>query len=403
MLHHDYLENHGNLHSLMIHHKHTATGTTIFTTMSALAMETGAINLSQGFPDFPIDDLLGQYLHEAAAGGFNQYSPMPGLPMLRQAIAKDINQRYGVAVEEAAEVTITPGATYGIYTAFTCFLQPGDEVIVLEPAYDSYIPNIETAGAKVVPVPLTAPHFTVDWQRVKDAITPNTKSIIINTPHNPTGAVWTREDWDTLAHIVRDTDIIILSDEVYEQLIFDGQKHISVLQHEELRQRSFAIFSFGKVFNNTGWKIGYVIAPPQLTDAFRHIHQYLCFSVNTPAQYATAQYLLRDDKPHVGALMQGKRDHFLKLMADLPFTIHQPAGGSYFQLAGYERISDLPDREFAIWLAKEHGVATIPISPFYNDRRDDKLIRFCFAKKEETLQAAVERMVGIKSNNPILT
>jgi methionine aminotransferase len=371
--------------------KHTAAGTTIFTVMSALAQQHNAINLSQGFPDFHIDERLAHALGAAANEGYNQYAPMAGLPALRQAIAANFARRYGLTIDPDTEITVTPGATYGIYTAFTAILQPGDEVIVLEPAYDSYLPNIEMNGAIPVPVTLLAPSFSVDWQRVADAITPKTKAIIVNTPHNPTGAIWSREDWDQLAALVRDTDIFILSDEVYEQLVFDGQQHYSVLQHPELRERSFALYSFGKVYNNTGWKMGYCIAPPALTTAFRRIHQFLCFTVNTPAQYALAAHLAHDTEP-IHELMERKRNHFLGLMADTPFTIHAPTQGSYFQVASYERISSLPDHQFAEWLTREHGVATIPVSAFYKNGKDDKLIRFCFAKKETTLEAAVERL-----------
>jgi methionine aminotransferase len=378
-------------------YKHSATGTTIFTVMSALAAEHQAINLSQGFPDFPIDPLLAQYMEEAVKGLYNQYAPMAGLPMLREAIAKDLNQRYQVSIDAEKEITITPGATYGIYTAFTSFLQKGDEVIVLEPAYDSYIPNIEMNGAKAIPIALSYPDFTVDWSLVKAAVTPATKAIIINTPHNPTGTIWSADDWASLAGIVEHTDIIIISDEVYEQLVFDGAEHHSVLQQEALRHRSFAIFSFGKVFNNTGWKLGYVVAPEHLTQAFRHIHQYVSFSVNTPSQYAIAQYMQSDRLPMIHALMQAKRDYFLDLISHLPFTIHQKTTGSYFQLVSYENISHLPDREFAAWLTKEYGVATIPLSPFYSHKKDDKLIRFCFAKKETTLEAAATRLAKITS------
>jgi len=376
--------------------KHSVKGTTIFTVMSALATEHNAINLSQGFPDFPVDEKLGVFLGEAVQKGFNQYAPMTGLPMLREAIANDVQRRYNTPVD-VNDVTVTPGATYAIYTAFTSILEKGDEVIVLEPAYDSYIPNIETNGAVVVPVPLTAPTFTVDWNKVKDAITNKTKAIIVNTPHNPTGAVWTKEDWDSLADVLRGTDIIVLSDEVYEQLVFDGKQHYSVLQHEELRQRSFAIYSFGKVYHNTGWKMGFVVAPPQLSAAFRSIHQFLVFSVNTPAQYALAQYLSQPVLPDVANMMQSKRDYFLDLLKDTPFTIYQPAGGSYFQTVGYGQVSDLPDTEFAKWLTKEHGVATVPISVFYSNRQDDKIIRFCFAKKEETLKAAIDNLILLKT------
>lgn len=374
--------------------KHTAAGTTIFTVMSAMAQQHNAINLSQGFPDFHIDERLSGALGQAASGGFNQYAPMAGLPALKQQVAESFKRRYNVDVDPETEVTITPGATYAIYTAFTAILQPGDEVIVLEPAYDSYIPNIEMNGAKAVVVSLQAPSFTVDWQQVRDAITPKTKAIILNTPHNPTGAIWTKLDWDELAAVVRGTGIFILSDEVYEQLVFDGEQHYSVLQHEELRPRSFALYSFGKVYNNTGWKMGYCIAPPALTTAFRRIHQFLCFTVNTPAQYALASHLANDTEA-INAVMQRKRDYFLQLMKETPFTIHQPARGSYFQVASYERISDMPDMQFAEWLTREHGVATIPVSAFYKSGKDDRLIRFCFAKKEETLSAAVERLKKI--------
>jgi methionine aminotransferase len=376
--------------------KHATTGTSIFAIMSGLAVQHNAINLGQGFPDYNIDPELAKALGEATANGFNQYAPMPGLPVFRQAIADDLKRRYNVSVDPDAEITITPGATYGIFAAFTAILQPGDEVIVLEPLYDSYIPNIEMNGAKAVSVMLTAPDFHVDWNKVKDAITPKTRAIIVNTPHNPTGATWEQNDWDQLADIVRDTNIIVLSDEVYEQLVFDGRKHYSVLEHAELRERSFALFSFGKVYDNTGWKMGYCIAPPAFTQAFRRIHQFLIFSANTPAQHALTHILNYGKAEAVHYVMQRKRDYFLSLMRDTPFVIHQPARGSYFQVASYANISDLPDLEFAQWLTREHGVATIPLSAFYSNKKDDKLIRFCFAKKEETLNNAVERLKGIK-------
>ncbi len=376
--------------------KHSAADTTIFTVMSALAQQHGAINLSQGFPDFQVDPALAMYLHEAAAAGHNQYAPMAGLPLLREAIAAGLSERHGIAVDPAEEITVTPGATYAVYTALTAVLTPGDEVIILEPAYDSYIPNIEMNGAHVVPVSLRAPEFTVDWDAVKDAITPRTRAIIVNTPHNPTGAVWQDEDWHTLADLVRDTDIVVISDEVYEQLVYDGQRHCSVLQYPELRERSFAVYSFGKVYHNTGWKIGYCVAPPASSKAFRRIHQFLAFSVHTPAQMALAGYLSQPHPP-VHAMMQQKRDHFLDMIRTLPFTIYTPSAGSYFQIAGYERISALPDTEFAQWLTTTCGVATIPVSAFYQNRKDDRLIRFCFAKKDETLSAAIRQMQGVIS------
>ncbi len=372
--------------------KHSSTGASIFAVMSGLATQHGAINLSQGFPDFPIDEQLSTFLEEGVRLGYNQYAPMPGLPMLRQAIADDFKRRYNVDVDPDNEITISPGATYAIYTALTAILQPGDEVIVFEPAYDSYIPNIEMNGAKAIPISLTAPHFSVDWNKVRAMITAKTKAIILNTPHNPTGAIWNKADWDTLADIVRDTDIVLLSDEVYEQLVFDGAVHYSVLQHSELRQRSFAIYSFGKAHNNTGWKMGYCIAPPSFTLAYRRLHQFTSFSVNTPAQYAIARHLASGTASVVRDIMERKRNHFLQLLKQTPFTIHKPAQGSYFQIATYESISDKGDLEFAQWLTKEHGVATIPVSAFYHNRHDDKIIRFCFAKKEETLEQAIEKL-----------
>jgi methionine transaminase len=377
--------------------KHRSADISIFSVMSALATKHQAINLSQGFPDFPIDTKLGDLLHEAATKGWNQYAPMTGLPLLREAIAADFKKRYAIDLNPDSEISITPGATYAIYSAFSAILSPGDEVIVLEPAYDSYIPNIEMNGAKAVPVKLLAPSFAPDWQAIKDAITPKTKAIIINTPHNPTGTIWTLADWNQLADLVRDTAIIILSDEVYEQLVFDGQIHYSVLQHPELRERSFALYSFGKAFHNTGWKMGYCIAAPMLTQAFRQLHQFIGFSVNTPAQFALAQYLNLDKREAPNTLLQGKRDYFLELMKETPFTLLAPAAGSYFQLASYAHMSDLPDRTFATLLTEKYGVATIPISAFYSDRHDQKILRFCFAKKEDTLKAAIERLAKIES------
>ena len=359
--------------------------------MSALAVKHNAINLSQGFPDFPIDARLAHLVHEAMLQGYNQYAPMPGLPALRAAIAADFAKRYAVTTDGDTEVTITPGATYGIYTAFATILEKGDEAIVLEPAYDSYIPGIEMAGGVPVKVPLRPVSFTPDWQRIKEAVTPRTKAIIINTPHNPTGAVWSAQDWQELAALVADTGIFVLSDEVYEQIIFDGRQHLSVLQHSALRERSFAIYSFGKAFHNTGWKMGYVIAPPSLTAAFRRIHQYLAFSVNTPVQQALAAYI-PEEKESPSAMLQARRDLFIELMRDTPFVVDSPAAGSYFQLASFKNLSSEGDKTFAEWLTIQHGVATVPMSSFYSDGRDDQLLRFCFAKKEETLRAAVARL-----------
>lgn len=381
---------------LTLPRKHTASDTTIFSVMSALAQAHNAINLSQGFPDFPIDYKLSDYLMEACQTGMNQYAPMPGLPILREAIAADLAQRYAVAIDPQTELTITPGATYAIYTAFSAILSPGDEVIVLEPAYDSYIPNIEMNGAKVVSVKLDTTTFTPDWQKIKDAISRQTKAIIINTPHNPSGAIWTKDDWYQLTELVSNTNIYILSDEVYDQLVYDNAVHHTVLQFPVLRERSFALFSFGKSLHNTGWKIGYCIAPPALTHAFRRLHQFLSFSVHTPAQYAIAQYLQDQQRTPAHKLLQSKRDYFIDLMAQTPFRIVAPAQGSYFQLVTYAHLSDLPDTEFATMLTKQYGVASIPISAFYSDRQDDKILRFCFAKQEETLEKAVARLAQVK-------
>lgn len=377
----------------MITARYPSTGTTIFTVMSALANEHKAINLSQGFPDFPIDATLGNLVATAIEQDFNQYAPMAGLPALRQAIAAKINHFQQVIVDPDTEITITPGATYALYTAFTTILQPGDEVIVPEPAYDSYIPNIYTNGARPVGVPLNSTDFSMDWDRVRAAVTPRTRAIIITNPHNPCGSTWQRDDFEQLSQLVQQYGLYVVSDEVYEHLVFDGKEHISVLQFPALRERSFVIYSFGKAFHSTGWKMGYCVAPPELMQAFRQLHQYLAFSVNSPMQQAIATYL-RDMQPltAAAALLQGKRDYFLELMKDTGFTCSKPAAGSYFQVMNYDAISDLPDKEFAVWLTQAHGVATIPLSSFYSNPPAQKLVRFCFAKKEATLLAAAERL-----------
>lgn len=368
-------------------------GTTIFTVMSNLAREYDAINLSQGFPDYPISSKLISYVNEAMLAGFNQYAPMPGLPELRTVLANKIERLYQAKMNPDSEITITPGATYAIYCAFTAILQPCDEVIVLEPAYDSYIPNIHLNGAKAICVPLQYPDYSVNWQKVKEAISPNTKALIINTPHNPTGYVWTANDMKQLDALTANTDIIILSDEVYEHITLDERTHESVLKYEGLRNRSLVLFSFGKVFHATGWKIGYCVAPERLMKEFRKVHQFVGFTTNTPMQYALAK-LMEDENEYLQLphFFEKKRDLFLELLSDLPFTIHQKSQGSYFQLAGYEKINKMGDKDFATWLTKEIGVATIPVSAFNQDGRDDKLIRFCFAKMDRTLIGAADRM-----------
>lgn len=366
--------------------------------MSNLAKENNAINLAQGFPDYPVSPLLVDYVNQAMQEGFNQYAPMTGLPELRAALSKKIASLYQCRIDPDTEITITPGGTYAIYTAFTTILQAGDEVIVLEPAYDSYIPNIETNGAKAICVPLRYPDYSVDWELVKASITSKTKAIIINTPHNPTGYVWTHDDMLMLDEITRNTTIYIISDEVYEHITLDGRSHESVLKYPSLLARSFVIFSFGKVFHTTGWKMGYCVAPAELMKEFRKIHQFLCFTCNTPMQVALAKFLsIEEEYLSLPSFFERKRNLFLELIHELPFTIHQQTHGSYFQVAGYEKINDMPDKEFSIWLTKEYGVATIPVSAFNHDGKDDKLVRFCFAKKDETLIEACEKLKRLNS------
>jgi len=377
----------------MIEPRFPSQGTTIFTVMSALANEHKAINLSQGFPDFPIDERLARLVAEAIGGGFNQYAPMAGLPALRHAIAEKIRHFQQVIVDPDTEITVTPGATYALYTAFTSILRPGDEVIVLEPAYDSYIPNIYTNGARPVTVPLDPTDFSVDWEKVFAAANEKTRAIVINNPHNPCGSTWQETDFGQLERLVAKFGLYVIADEVYEHIVFDGKAHCSVVRFPELRARSFVVCSFGKAFHSTGWKMGYCVAPPALTQAFRQLHQYLAFSVNTPMQQAIACYLETPGPlTETAAMLQHKRDFFLQQMQDTGFTFSKPAQGSYFQVMHYDAISDLPDKEFAVWLTKEHGVATIPLSSFYQVPATQRSVRFCFAKKEETLQAAAARL-----------
>jgi methionine aminotransferase len=373
------------------------TGTSIFTTMSALANEYNAINLGQGFPDFPMDEKLSALAQKAMADGHNQYAPMAGYMPLREAISNKINFLYGVNISANDSITITPGGTNAIYNAFNTILQPGDEVILFEPAYDSYIPNILVNGAIPVPIPLTFPTFSIDWEKVKAAINKKTKAIIINSPHNPTGTVLSHDDILMLSSILKDTSIFLISDEVYEHLIFDDKKHNSVLKYPELFERSFVCFSFGKVYNCTGWKLGYCIAPPNLTAEFRKTHQFNSFCCFTPTQVALAEHLNNVEAyQSIGPMMQKKRDFFIECMNKKDFTL-LPSFGSYFICATYEKISDLPAKDFAIELTKKAGVATIPVSAFYNNAKDDKVLRFCFAKKEETILEATKRL-GVFAN-----
>ena len=367
-------------------------GTNIFTIMSGLATDTKAINLGQGLPDFPMEPRLHELVTKAMCDGFNQYAPMPGWMPLREAIAEKIEYLYGTKITPGTEITITPGGTDAIYTAFTAILQPGDEVIVFEPSYDSYVPNIEVNGARAVLVPLTVPGYGINWEAVDKALSPKTKAILINSPHNPTGAVLSESDMYELEKRVAGTNIFIVSDEVYEHLIFDGIAHQSVMRYPALLERSFVCFSFGKVYNCTGWKLGYCVAPSSLTAEFRKIHQFNAFSCNTPVQVGLTGFL--GDKEaylSLSGMMQQKRDYFISLMKDTRFTL-QESFGSYFICGTYERISEGADKDFAILLTKEFGVATIPVSAFYQDGTDNKVLRFCFAKKQETLEQAVGRL-----------
>ena len=368
-------------------------GTTIFTVMSALAVKHNAINLGQGFPDFPMDEKLTQLVNEAMNKGHNQYVHMCGLPLLRERIAEKVNEAYQSKINPETDITVTPGGTYAIYTAFTTILQPGDEVILFEPAYDSYIPNIEINGAIAVPIALEYPDYKINWDKVREKISPKTKAIIINTPHNPSGSLLTHEDMVQLTEIVSNTNIFIISDEVYEHLIFERKEHCSVLKYPELFSRSFVCFSFGKVYHCTGWKMGYCIAPEALMKEFRKVHQFNVFTCNAPMQYAIADFML--EKEHylnLGKFLQNKRDYFANLMKQTPFE-PLPSFGSYFQLYSYKNISDESESDFAIKLTQDAGVASIPVSAFYKTPIDNKVLRFCFAKKEATLDAAVERLV----------
>ena len=366
--------------------------TTIFTVMSKLAVDCGAINLSQGFPDFQADPALFEATVQAMRDGRNQYAPMAGVPELRSAIADKVDALYGVRYDAEQEITVTAGATQALMTAIAAFVRPGDEVIVFEPCYDSYTPSIETVGGKAVFAQLRFPAYRPDWDQVRSLITSRTRMIIINSPHNPTGSLLEPADLDALAAITRHTGILVLADEVYEHIVFDGARHASVVSHPELAARSLVVSSFGKTYHITGWKIGYVLGASALMAEFRKVHQFNVFSVNTPCQLGIAAYM-RDATRHLGlaAFYQQKRDFFRAQMAASRFEL-LPCRGTYFQLARYDKILDRPDLEFARWLALEAGVAAIPVSVFYQNKCDDRVIRFCFAKQETTLGAAGARL-----------
>ena len=378
-----------------IHSKLPNVGTTIFTVMSALATEYNAVNLGQGFPDYDMSEDLISLVNEAMKNGFNQYVPMQGYLPLREALSEKIKFLYNTKVNPDTQITITPGGTYAIYTALTTILQPGDEVIVFEPAYDSYIPNVEVNGAVPVLIDLEFPEYKIDWNKVRQKVSPKTRMILLNSPHNPTGSVLSADDLNELRSIVRDKNIFICSDEVYEHLIFDDLPHQSILRYPDLLEKSFVCFSFGKVFHCTGWKLGYCVSSPELTKEFRKVHQFNCFSCNSPMQVALAKFLSnKDSYLPLSSFMQRKRDYFIKLMQATKFKLLN-SYGSYFICGTYDSISDETDKDFCIRITKQYGVTTIPVSVFYHAGTDNKAVRFCFAKKEETLEAAVERLATI--------
>lgn len=364
--------------------------TSIFVIMSKMAADHSAINLSQGFPDFQVDPVLIDLIHKQMKAGHNQYASMPGAPALRNIIAEVIFKTYNHQVNPETEITISAGATEALYASIAAFVHPGDEVIVFDPAYDSYNPTIRLNGGVPVHINLNYPDFSIDWEEVKSRITSRTRMIMVNTPQNPSGAVFTAHDLKQLEQLAVEHDLIVLSDEVYERIIFDGIRHESVLHYPNLAKRSIAVFSFGKTFHATGWKVGYAIAPEALTREIRKIHQFITFSVNTPVQLALAEYMQTPAHyENLGSFYQQKRDYFLQGIKGSSFE-PMPCHGSYFQSLSYKNISSLPDRQMAEELTIKHKVASVPVSVFYNDKTDNKLLRFCFAKSEQTLDQAME-------------
>ncbi|WP_295551718.1 pyridoxal phosphate-dependent aminotransferase [uncultured Pseudacidovorax sp.] len=372
-----------------------AVGTTIFTVMSALATEHGAVNLGQGFPDFGCDPKLLDAVTAAMAAGHNQYPPMTGVPLLRERIAAKIEALYGRRYDAGTEITVTAGATQAIITAILALVRPGDEVIVLEPCYDSYVPNIELAGGVVVRVPLVPGSFRPDFGRIAAALTPRTRAILINTPHNPSGTVWTAEEMRQLEDLLAPTDVFVISDEVYEHMVYDGALHQSAARFPGLAARSLIVSSFGKTYHVTGWKVGYVAAPAVLTAEFRKVHQFNVFTVNTPMQHALAHYMA-DAAPYLDlpAFYQRKRDLFAEGLARTRLRL-LPSEGSYFQCVDISSVSDLSEADFCQWLTREIGVAAIPLSAFYGDGFDQRVVRFCYAKRDETLRDALTRLAKL--------
>ena len=372
-----------------------AVGTTIFTVMSALATEHKAVNLGQGFPDFNCDPALVNHVATAMQGGLNQYPPMAGVPSLREAVAAKVEAMYGQRYDSNTEITITAGATQAIITAILAIVHPGDEVIVLEPCYDSYVPSIDLAGGIAVRVPLTPRTFRPDFGKIAAAINPKTRAILINSPHNPSGTVWSREDMQKLQDILAPTHVFLISDEVYEHMVFDGQDHMSAARFPGLAARAFIVSSFGKTYHVTGWKVGYVAAPAPLTAEFRKVHQFNVFTVNTPVQHGLAAHM--SDETHyteLPAFYQRKRDLFRAGLKPTKFKL-LPSEGSFFQCVDMSDVSDLSEADFCQWLTKEIGVAAIPMSAFYSNSFDQRVVRFCFAKKEETLNLALTRLAKL--------
>jgi len=370
-------------------------GTTIFTVMSKLATECGAINLSQGFPDFPIDQTLSDLVHAAMRAGYNQYAPMPGIQPLREAISGMFSDKYGAEYHPETEITVTAGATQALFAAIAAFVRPGDEVIVFEPAYDSYAPAVMSQGGLVKYARLNPESYTIDWNTLPSLISGNTRMIIINSPHNPSGSILTAEDMKRLDKLTNNRDIVILSDEVYEHLIFDGNLHESACRYPGLAKRTLVVGSFGKTFHATGWKCGFVLAPANLTAEFRKMHQFIVFAVNTPVQYAIAEFMQNPQNfLNLGGFYQEKRDYFLKLISGSRFQ-PIPASGTYFQLLNYSRISDEKEFDFAVRLTKEYGIASVPVSSFYHNQADHRVLRFCFAKTAGTLEKAAEVLCRI--------
>ena len=383
------------VHTPRLESRLPAVGTTIFTVMSALAQQHGAVNLGQGFPDFGCDPRLLDAVNDAMREGLNQYPPMTGVPALREAVAAKMAALYGHTYDPASEITITAGATQAIITAILAIVHPGDEVIVLDPCYDSYEPNIVLAGGVPVHVPLTPGTFGPDFERIRAAMGPRTRAIIVNTPHNPSATVWSAADMRQLAELLRGTDVIVIADEVYEHMVFDGAQHESVARLPELAARSFVVSSFGKTYHVTGWKVGYVAAPATLMAEFRKVHQFNVFTVNTPMQHGLARFMA-DVSHHLGlpAFYQRKRDRFRAGLATTRLRL-LPSQGSYFQCVDYSAVSNLPEEGFCRWLTETVGVAAIPVSAFYAGGCEQRLARFCFAKQDATLDAAIERLARL--------